>query len=145
MAQRQIDIARRSGQEMVLVFIDLDRMKDINDSYGHDAGDMALIGAFDILKTTFRNSDLIGRWGGDEFVVLMINASSEDEKRLNERLRKNAEHYKKQFSLKYDISLSAGITMFNSKLDSNLETIIEQADAAMYKFKRSKQKLYRAV
>lgn len=65
--------ARRSNQSCLLFFIDLDGLKKINDIHGHEAGDLAIIAAAQVLKAAFRDSDVVARIGGDEFVVLAID------------------------------------------------------------------------
>ncbi len=72
LAEQQIKIARRTGREMVLLFADLDKLKWINDTWGHAEGDRALCEVGKILKNTFRESDIIARIGGDEFVMLAV-------------------------------------------------------------------------
>ena len=70
LAEQQLQIASRTGREMVLLFVDLDKLKSINDALGHAEGDQALRETATILKNSFRESDIIARIGGDEFVVL---------------------------------------------------------------------------
>lgn len=143
MAGRQIEIARRSANDLVLVFIDLDKMKLINDSYGHKAGDKALEGAYQILKNTFRTSDLIARWGGDEFIVLMINSLCDEHKKISARLSKNAELYCKKNNFDFNISMSIGMVKFDPEDDSDIEKVIEKADQVMYENKKLKTPVLR--
>ena len=76
-AEQQIRLAFRMKKELLLFFIDLDHFKKINDEYGHRAGDQALVDLTGILKATFRDSDILGRVGGDEFVVMAFEAQQE--------------------------------------------------------------------
>src|SRR5258708_20344184 len=78
-AERQLKVGRRSGKGMLLFFIDVDDLKQINDSYGHSEGDQALKRTAQALEMTFRDSDVIARIAGDEFAVLAIEASDHSE------------------------------------------------------------------
>src|SRR5712664_463698 len=78
-AERQLKLGRRSGRGMLLFVMDVDRMKHINDSFGHSEGDRALKRTADALEETFRDSDVVARLGGDEFAVLAIEASGHSE------------------------------------------------------------------
>src|SRR5215471_9810632 len=86
LADRQLKLARRSGRSLLLFFIDVDGLKEINDVFGHAEGDAALKCAAEALETTFRDSDVIARFGGDEFAVLAIEASDQNEATIRERL-----------------------------------------------------------
>jgi two-component system, cell cycle response regulator len=138
LANQQIKIAQRADWESMLMFADLDGLKDINDNYGHPEGDRALRAAANILKETFRASDLIARLGGDEFVVLAINFSNSGIKTITKRLQENIERYNVQNKL-YDLSMSFGVARFNSQNKLSLEELIAQADEALYAHKRNKQ------
>src|SRR5713226_630351 len=87
-AERQLKVGRRSGRGMLLFFIDVDRLKQINDSFGHAEGDRVLKHITEALQKTFRDSDVIARMGGDEFVVLAIEASDFCEGTIRARLCK---------------------------------------------------------
>src|SRR5713226_10469939 len=87
-AERQLKVGRRSGKGMLLFFIDVDDLKQINDSYGHAEGDRVLKHITEALEKTFRDSDVIARMGGDEFVVLAIEASDFSEGTIRARLCK---------------------------------------------------------
>ena len=93
LARHQVDIAKRSGRNMIICFLDLDHMKSINDVHGHGAGDDIIRAAAGVLKATFRASDIISRWGGDEFVVLLINGECEDIRVVDERIARNIDEY----------------------------------------------------
>jgi two-component system, cell cycle response regulator len=138
LANQQIKIAQRADWESMVMFADLDGLKDINDNYGHPEGDRALRAAANILKETFRASDLIARLGGDEFVVLAINFSNNGIKTITNRLQENLERYNAQNKL-YDLSMSFGVARFNSQNKLSLEELIAQADEALYEHKRKKQ------
>jgi diguanylate cyclase (GGDEF)-like protein/PAS domain S-box-containing protein len=87
MAEQQLRVAARINQPVLLFYIDVDRFKQTNDTFGHNAGDELLIGLAEILKASFRESDLIARAGGDEFMILTMETSLESKNVLVERLR----------------------------------------------------------
>src|SRR5213595_3982108 len=86
LAERQLKLARRSGRSLLLFFIDVDGLKEINDVFGHAEGDAALKCTAEALETTFRDSDVIARFGGDEFAALAIEASGQNEATIRDRL-----------------------------------------------------------
>jgi diguanylate cyclase (GGDEF)-like protein len=137
LAERQLKLGRRSGREMMLFFIDVDNLKQINDSAGHSAGDSALKRTAEALEKTFRDSDVISRLGGDEFAVLAVEASSHSETairaRLNEYLGTNCPR-----ECRYAISLSLGVARFDPRVGATLGELMAQADQAMYEQKRSR-------
>jgi two-component system, cell cycle response regulator len=138
-AEQQVKIARRASWESVLVFADLDRLKTINDQHGHAAGDQALVATASILKETFRTSDVIARIGGDEFIILAINASGDSLSNLTHRLTQNIRNFNLQNS-GHPLSLSFGVVPIHPWEESSLSQIIEKADQALYRHKRSKTK-----
>lgn len=137
MAQQQLKIAQRENWELVMLFADLDRLKVINDSFGHTEGDRALETVALILKETFRTSDLLARLGGDEFIVLALNAPATGVQRMLDRLKANLERRNAQNSA-YQLSLSLGIARFDPGQDLTLEEMIIKADKALYEDKRRK-------
>ncbi len=87
LANQQLKVARRRGNSLLLFFADVDHLKNINDTYGHMEGDLALVRAADALEQTFRNSDILARLSGDEFAVVALEASSEDRDAILLRLK----------------------------------------------------------
>ena len=130
-------IAKRENWELVLLFADLDGLKNINDTFGHPEGDRALRAAGTILQDTFRTSDLVARLGGDEFVVLAINAPAAGVKAITSRLQKKIDFQNAQ-NRYYQLSLSFGIAQFDPRQETSLEEIILKADKALYENKRRK-------
>jgi len=132
------DFARRQKEKLLLLFIDLDGMKKINDEFGHNEGDNALIQTAAILNHTFRSSDIIARLGGDEFTVLVtdLNASKEEAiARLNENLRA----YNASETRSHKLSFSIGVATLEPERMACFEELLEQADQAMYEQKRMKR------
>jgi len=138
LAEQQLKIAMRTGREMALLFVDLDKLKWINDTLSHDAGDQALRETAAILKKTFRASDIIARIGGDEFVVLALETPENSAAVLNDHLQANIDAYNVQNNLPYKLSVSLGVARFDPRAPVNLEKLLIQADAVMYAQKKAK-------
>jgi diguanylate cyclase (GGDEF)-like protein len=130
LSRQQLALARRSWQPFLLMFADLDGLKAINDTFGHEAGDRAIAGTAAILRACFRDSDVVARLGGDEFAVLMPETSPDAVQIVEDRL-----HNKLQAS---DLSLSAGWARLTPGEDTSLESLMARADAALYVTKRAK-------
>ncbi|MDA1000142.1 MAG: sensor domain-containing diguanylate cyclase [bacterium] len=137
-AERQLRLAQRTEREMVMYFIDLDGMKNVNDTLGHVEGDQAIIDVARILKKSFRNPDLVGRYGGDEFSVLAIEGKGRSADAIVTRLNENLKtHNSKKRGLR-KLSLSVGYARYNAETNITIENLIEEADAMMYKNKQAK-------
>ncbi|PYT94701.1 MAG: hypothetical protein DMG36_03795 [Acidobacteria bacterium] len=135
LAERQLKLARRAGRSVLLFFIDVDGMKEINDVFGHAEGDAALKCTAEALETTFRDSDVIARFGGDEFAALAIEASGQNEATIRDRLTeylKSASH--KDSSCEFSVSL--GTARFDPWNPTSIRELIAEADRAMYEQKR---------
>lgn len=131
--------AIKSDQKLSIMFIDLDGLKTINDRFGHKTGDEALISTAALLKKTFRDSDIIGRIGGDEFVVVAKRSSASDYELFQDRLEKNKESYNLESHGKcpYKLSMSLGILVCNPN-EMSLDKALAEADELMYRQKRSR-------
>jgi diguanylate cyclase (GGDEF)-like protein len=134
-----LKFARRASHPLCLLYIDMDCLKQINDTFGHADGDMALTHFARILSETFRDSDVIGRMGGDEFVVLTIDTTEKDLTAIQERLQSNVNSYNLQSARGYPISFSLGIVQVDLDSAHTIETLLSQADAVMYEQKRRKK------
>ncbi|MDT8368455.1 MAG: GGDEF domain-containing response regulator [Longimicrobiales bacterium] len=141
LGSQYLKLGRRAGRGAGLVFIDLDRFKTINDTLGHHVGDRALIRVADVLRATFRKSDLIARMGGDEFAVLAQD-SWEAPEALAQRVRDAFAGFNATTREPYHLSMSVGATRTDGETRVRLEDLLEAADAAMYKEKRKKRKVY---
>src|SRR4029079_19097826 len=131
--------ARRQKETLLLLFIDLDGMKRINDEFGHNEGDNALISTAKILNRSFRSSDIIARLGGDEFAVVVtdLNANKEDAIR---RLTESLKAYNASDICRYKLSFSIGVAALEPQRMTCFEELLEQADQAMYEQKRMKKR-----
>jgi diguanylate cyclase (GGDEF)-like protein len=139
-ATQQLKLARRNQCELLLVFCDVDGLKAINDTYGHAEGDLALVRTANALESSFRDSDILARIGGDEFVVLALNATGQDQKSI---LQRCIDHLRQtsQEDARYKLSLSIGTARFDPRSSATLGELIAVADAAMYAQKRIQRKM----
>jgi diguanylate cyclase (GGDEF)-like protein len=138
LSEQQLKFAERKTKNIILHFIDLDYMKWINDTLGHQEGDTALVEIAAILRQTFRKSDIIGRMGGDEFAVLAIDTAHEERKTLA-RLRQALDSYNRSETRRYKLSLSVGTAHFDPENPISLDELIARADNLMYEEKRTKR------
>ena len=140
LAERQLKIGRRSGRGMLLFVMDVDRLKQINDSFGHFEGDRALKRTAEVLEETFRDSDVLARLGGDEFAVLAVEASGRSEARIKTRLLECLKSISAKPS-RYEISLSIGLARFDPCSRMSIGELMAKADRAMYELKRRRSRL----
>ena len=137
-ATRQLSSAARYGFAFWIVMADLDRFKHINDTYGHEAGDIVLKRVAEILKSHSRKSDICGRVGGEEFLLSLSHATSESVKLVIDRIRADLEATKFSFDgTIVTVTASFGVACFNGENARDLNQIISYADAALYTAKRS--------
>lgn len=139
-ATQQIKVARRNSQNMLLFFCDVDNLKIINDSYGHQEGDFALVRAADALEAAFRDSDILARLGGDEFVALALETASEGEEIILRRLEECLKKSNKKES-RCELSMSVGVARFDAHNEATLAELLAQADQAMYEQKKERRDL----
>lgn len=133
--------AKRQKKGIFMLYADIDNMKEINDTAGHQAGDAILIETANILKTNYRESDIIARIGGDEFVVIPVGTAGEDIEKIVARLEKSLEIYNAERKHSYRLSLSIGVTYYDPENPCSMEELLIQADELMYKHKRTKKDL----
>lgn len=137
LAQQHMMIAQRANRHLMLFFADVDHLKGINDRYGHQVGDEALRSMAQLLRKTFRESDVLARIGGDEFCVLAVDAEAGSQPILT-RLEKNlAEHNGSDIPIR--LSYSMGVAHFDPNSPLNLDDLLEQADKDLYERKRDKK------
>ncbi|MEH2282666.1 MAG: sensor domain-containing diguanylate cyclase [Nostoc sp.] len=142
MAEQQLKIAYRMKVCCWVMFIDLDGLKQINDTLGHDMGDALIIDAGQLLKQSFRNSDIVARLGGDEFIVL-ISSYFKDADSIQARLQANITNFNRQQNRSYELSMSMGIERYSPESNMPLEQLIARSDELMYVQKRLKRQSLR--
>lgn len=140
LAEQELKLARRTKRALSLLFFDLDRMKNINDSLGHDAGDAALRDLAGTLAATFRESDILARIGGDEFCVLLTTESSEHgAETALARVLDAIEHDRATHAPPYELSVSVGLARYDPDNPCSVHELIRRADRRMYEWKSRKR------
>jgi diguanylate cyclase (GGDEF)-like protein len=139
-ATQQMRLMRRKGAGLLLFFADVDKLKAINDSFGHREGDFALIRTADALEQTFRDSDMLARLGGDEFAALAVDASGQNEEVILRRLEENLQISCTEES-RYHLSLSVGVAKLDPHHLVSIGELLEQADQSMYADKKKKARI----
>src|SRR2546428_12424635 len=139
-AERQLKVGRRSGRGMLLFFVDVDALKQINDSFGHCEGDRALKRTARALEMTFRDSDVIARLGGDEFAVLAIEASRNSEAAMRSRLSRALKLICER-ETRYSLHLSLGAARVEVGRKNSMRKLMDRADQAMYEQRRHRSTL----
>ncbi|MFQ5660561.1 MAG: GGDEF domain-containing protein [Gammaproteobacteria bacterium] len=132
---QELNLARRHHTALSLIILDIDKFKHINDAYGHIAGDVILKRVADCIQECVRGSDIIYRYGGEEFVVLLRNTRKPGATRLAERIRESVEsmHFKYD-DFKVRITISAGLSSF--KKSDSVKNLLERCDSALYQAKK---------
>jgi diguanylate cyclase (GGDEF)-like protein/PAS domain S-box-containing protein len=138
LAERICLAQRRSDEPLMLVAVDLDRLKMINDTWGHAAGDRALLIVATALASTFRTSDVIGRMGGDEFLCLLPNAVDVDPERLRARLGTRMERLTADLKEEFPVTATIGIAVAPPATTVDLDNLVREADRSLYDAKHAR-------
>jgi diguanylate cyclase (GGDEF)-like protein len=139
LARQLFKVADRMRRRVSHIFVDLDGLKVINDTLGHGVGDQALLETTELLKETFRDSDIIARMGGDEFVVLAMENAGADAELWTARLQENLRARNARSDRRYLLSLSIGIAYYDPDAPRDLDDLLARADRLMYEEKRAKR------
>jgi len=138
-AQRELHLAQRHGLPLALLILDIDHFKRVNDQHGHDIGDQVLVEVGRRCAQVLRATDLLARWGGEEFVVLLPNTGYEQAHQLAERMREtvaySAQLYAAQDAVRVTISIGVAGTV--AQQPTTLDALVQQADRALYDAKRA--------
>lgn len=133
-------LCKQSKMSFSLVLIDLDDFKYVNDNYGHHVGDLVLAKVAKVLRTNMRSRDIVGRWGGDEFMAIMPNTDLENAKKVVERIKSQLEKMEiLAEGRRFKLSISAGVVQCGENFQSWLD-MIKEADRLMYEDKNKKKK-----
>ena len=138
LSEQLLKQARRQKTGILVVYVDVDHLKEINDKWGHREGDIALIHAADVLRGTFRESDIIARIGGDEFVVLAMETAKAGAEKLENRLQSILDTYNVK-NPRYELSLSTGVAYCAPECLYSVDELLIQGDQLMYEQKKVKQ------
>ena len=138
LSEKQLQISRRYKRRFSILFLDLNDMKQINDNFGHSAGDQALMDIADILRKTFRASDIIARLGGDEFTVLINEPNTDIEALITKNINSNLNMHNDHSANPYRLSTSLGISHFDPSHPKSIEDLLAAADQLMYEHKSRK-------
>ena len=138
LADQQIKLSERNNQQFSLILIDVDELKLINDEFGHMEGDSVLVSVADIIRDTFRQSDVIARVSGDEFLVLTADSSLSGSEVVRVRLEKNIGQYNAKNDKQYNLSVSFGVAVYDPQNPCSIDRLLAKADELMYADKRRK-------
>jgi len=134
-----VELTKRNNHELSLIMLDIDKFKNVNDTYGHDVGDEVIVDLATTLANEKRKTDIAFRIGGEEFVLLLPNTSSDGAEILAQKIRKiiesSAVNLDDNQQLKYTISL--GVSIFNINKDIDLQSVVKRADEALYEAKET--------
>jgi diguanylate cyclase (GGDEF)-like protein len=136
LGSERMKLAHGMKKNVLLFFADLDNLKQINDQFGHQEGDQALLKTAEIFRNTFRDSDIIGRFGGDEFTALVLEEYGQTADTISRRLRDNMAELAAN-NTHYPLSLSVGMTRYAAEMRSSLKRLLAQADQAPCKQKHA--------
>ena len=134
-AHHLLALSNRTQRGLMLIYADMDNLKQINDDFGHQSGDKAIICVTKVLQETFRRSDVIGRVGGDEFAILALEAKAESLDMLRKRLKENLEVAACNSGSRCKLTLSLGIIYYNPEKPQTIEELLKRADTLMYEEK----------
>jgi len=136
--EHSISFAQRERQELSVIMIDIDDFKNINDTYGHQIGDDVIVLVANTLMKIQRKSDIVCRYGGEEFVILLPNTSLENAKKVAEHARKEVESLSVSDSSQQEISftISLGVSCVNVDDEETIEKSLKRADDALYNAKK---------
>lgn len=135
MGQKLIDLSIEMNQSGVVFFGDMNNLKKINDTYGHEMGDIAIQTQAEVFKGVFRSNDIVGRLSGDEFVAIVPGLSLAQVDSIRNKFTKKAQEFAKEKNLPFDFSISLGAVEFNSE-NFELQKLIKEADSKQYEEKR---------
>jgi len=138
LANHRMKLAYRNHEDFSIAFVDLDGLKQINDTFGHQEGNRALNDTASVLRDCFRESDILARLGGDEFAIFISEA---DRRKVAGRILERLADCNASSGRRYPLSLSMGIVSGDATKDSDLETLLGRADALMYEQKRHKRRI----
>lgn len=139
LAEQQLKIANRMQRPMLLLFVDMDYLKSINDTFGHQEGDKAINEVGRIMKRNFRDADIVARLGGDEFVVLVVEPGEASPDLFISRLQNTLDARNACEGMRYQLSMSIGVEIYDPAHPCTINELLQRADLAMYEQKRNRK------
>ena len=138
LAEHHLKLVRRT-RGLLLIYLDVDGLREINDTYGHHEGDRAIIKVAELLRSSFRASDVVARMGGDEFAILVLDTEDETDATLAPRLREKIDSFNRHRRLPYTLSLTIGVTHFDHRDPPSLDAILARAVESLGEQKRQRR------
>ena len=136
LADKMLKLSKRQRKGIFMLYVDLDNLKLINDSFGHEEGDKVLIESANLLREIYRESDIVARIGGDEFVVLPVGTDRDSTDAIISRLQGAVDSFNSRSNLRYELSLSAGIAYYDPKSNLSVGELLAHGDKSMYEHKK---------
>ena len=137
--QKSLELAASMQQKGLVIYGDLDGLKSINDNFGHEAGDKAIIAIATILKTSFRSTDFVARVGGDEFVIVSTGLSKEMFDGIKQKIEERCIEWTTRTNSLFLLSISLGYVEFPFENNYDLTMLLSQADTELYEVKKNKK------
>jgi diguanylate cyclase (GGDEF)-like protein len=134
--KREIGLAGRHSKSLSIVYLDIDHFKYINDKYGHECGDVALASVAKWIKEGLRSSDVVFRFGGEEFVILLSETDLIDAELVAERIRSSIESHTLSYNMQA-VSITASLGVSEWRVNDTADVLVKRADDAMYKAKKN--------
>lgn len=131
--ENELNLAKEKALNFGLIMIDIDEFKEINDCFGHLAGDEVLVALAELFKTCVRSTDIVGRWGGEEFLIILPDTDEHDAIELAEKIRRQVNET--LFLQQEHITISLGVSVYNQ--DITVDSVIYRADQALYQAKNN--------
>jgi diguanylate cyclase (GGDEF)-like protein/PAS domain S-box-containing protein len=138
LVEQLLKLCNRQKKGAFMLYADVDNLKEINDTFGHKEGDMALKDIANILRKNFRDADIIARIGGDEFVVIPVGTAGDNVETISSRLQKSLEFHNAERNHSYKLSLSFGIAYYDPANPCSIDGLLIQGDELMYEQKKHK-------
>jgi diguanylate cyclase (GGDEF)-like protein/PAS domain S-box-containing protein len=134
-----LKLAKRQKKTLFMLYADMDKLKDINDTFGHQEGDLAIKDTANLFRATYRESDIIARIGGDEFVVIPVEIANNDNSGIENRLQEKIESHNAKGERAYKLSISCGIAHYDPLTPTSIDELLLQGERLMYEQKRKKR------
>jgi diguanylate cyclase (GGDEF)-like protein len=133
---KEVSRCTRNGGNFSMIMCDIDFFKNVNDTYGHDTGDFVLKTVAELIKDELRNQDVVARWGGEEFLIMLPETGLDASCGVAEKLRKKIENHKMDFgNHSFNVTMTFGVSVYEKEL--GIEKSIKKADDALYEGKQT--------